>query len=76
MLPSRRAVVDEDDLELVASRLERRGDLRVERLERTLLVEQGNDDRDHVMEGIGVEGRHLQRAYRPARDRPKRLVAS
>ena len=44
----RRAVVDEDDLELVAPRLECRGDLGVQRLERVLLVEQGNDDRDHV----------------------------
>ena len=43
-----RAVVDEDDLEVIAPRLERRGDLRVQRLERMLLVEQGNDDRDHV----------------------------
>ena len=44
----RRAVVDEDHLELVLPRLQGCSDLCVERLERVLLVEQGNDDRDHV----------------------------
>ena len=36
------------------------GDLGIQRLERVLLVEQGNDDGDHVTEGIGVPGRRLQ----------------
>ena len=56
-----RAVVDEDDLERLVPRLERGRDLGVELLERALLVEQGNDDRDHDSEGIGVSGRRLQR---------------
>ena len=58
--PVRRAVVDEDDLELVVDGLEGVRDLVVERLERLLLVEQGNDDRDHLGEGIGGPGRCLQ----------------
>jgi hypothetical protein len=44
----RRAVVDEDDLERLSARLERRGDLAVQLLERALLVQQGDDDGDHV----------------------------
>jgi hypothetical protein len=40
--------------------LERPGDLVVQRLERMLLVEQGDDDRDHLGEGIGGPGRCLQ----------------
>ena len=62
-----RAVVDEDDLERLASRLERSRDLAVELLKRALLVEQGNDDGDHFAEGIGLRGRHLQRLGRSAR---------
>ncbi len=61
-----RAVVDEDDLEVVAVRLECGGDLARTALERALLVEQGNDDRDHVREGIGLPGRRLQRIDRLA----------
>ena len=52
----RRAVVDEDHLELLVEGLERGRDLVVERLERVLLVEQRDDDGDHVGEGIGRGG--------------------
>jgi hypothetical protein len=45
--PVGRAVVHVHDLPLLAPRLEGRGDLRVQLLERVLLVEEGDDDRDH-----------------------------
>ena len=58
-----RAVVDENDLDRLSPWFECGRDLVVQLLERALLVEQRNDDRDHDTEGIGLSGRCLQRGW-------------
>ena len=76
--PVGRAVVDEDDLERLPSRLECRSDLTVELLERGFLVEQRDDDGDHVKGGYrrvrsasSAPGRPLGAVPTSSRRRPQ-----
>ena len=61
-VPSRRAVVDEEELERAAVRLERRDRAPVELVDRRLLVEDRNDDGD-VRRGLRLGGRRGNREH-------------